>query len=1452
MEKTHDVIVVIDDTYTIQWCSPSAATLLGYAPEELRGLSAVELIHPDGPSWSQEELAGFDENEAVEVEALVKGKDGRPHWLAVTTYWIADPVGGGQLAVVMARDIDDEVRARDARDEASRLLRDSEFRYHLLVDSISDMVIVSHLDGSLEWISDSATSFTGWSPEELASMSLEDLIHDEDLPRVAATRERIARGERVAVEARMRRRAGPDLWTQVNAREIRDESGRRLRVTAWRDIDDEVRARAQLASVEQHYRLLVENSYDVVAIARTDGVMEWVSESVRTMLGWEPDDLIGHHTTDFVHPDDTSRVRDLGEGVRRGQRRSEEARLRRPDGEYVWARADVREVDDPTTGRRIRLAAFRDIDDEIRARTEKDASENRYRLLAENASDLVAVVTETGEITWIDGSVEVLTGYGPEELLGRSMFEFLEPESLARAMEVQPRIIQGERVTLEIRVRTKKGDARAIEATIRRVGLSDDGRHLRVVAWRDIDQAVRAREELATSEARYRLLAENVSDMVVQTDERGVVTWVSPSCQRMLDVRPEELVGSEFTSLVVLEDRVKVESLREFTKRGQSTSTHEVRLMRGNGSSMWVELVIHPLLDDGGGLTGRVDALRDIDAEVRARNSLAEIGRQLEFVAESSGEVSVVTDVEGVVRWVSPSLTRVTGWSGEDVIGHRPEEFLVDEDRARADVRFSLALLGEPVEDFVERLRLPSGSFMWVFVRVRSFRDVEGRVNAVAFTLRDHTEAAMTQRALFTISAAEAIMIRAKNEGELLGQMCQAAVDQGGYALAWYGRRVFDEAHTVEVVASSREHREYTEGVLISWGLESAGLGPTGRCLRSGETMVLRDFTADERFAPWRERALSHGLRASAVVPVRVDGEIDGCLTVYAREVGSFGSVEVSTLEDLAIEIGAGLTRLERERRLEEALRAQNLFVESIEQSDESIIITDLFGVVTYANSAAHHSLHRSSGTLVGQRVVDLWSDVEDDTAFAQLWATVTSGHRWSGTVTRRRSDGSRVEEEVHVSPIRDATGSPVAIAGVHRDVTRLHRFEFAASLGRHDQQALARVLENVRPSGDLETDVAELCRQATKLESVDVAAILVMDAQGTETVFHVAGLDSSQVPDHTTMTGLSDSPLVEMTRRGPWGADLRHPSDLVSPTMTEALGATGLAGVVFVPIRFDSRFLAVLGLGTRDPEYERWLEARLPVFEQLGHLIGSLIGPEARRREDESVYFTRVSEVLETHAFRPVFQPFVDLRTSDTVGYEALTRFDDGTRPDEMFDLAARVGLGPDLELACAQAAVDAFRGESTGAWLAVNLSPQAILEGCVPGLVAACDRELVVEITERARVDDYGAIRAAMAQSGGARLAIDDAGVEAASLQHIIELQPSVVKLDITLVRDIEKNTRRQAMVAGLCYFAAQSNVVIIAEGIEYAVEVATLLDVASTLPPGALLGQGYLLGRPGVLAT
>ena len=366
---------------------------------------------------------------------------------------------------------------------------------------------------------------------------------------------------------------------------------------------------------------------------------------------------------------------------------------------------------------------------------------------------------------------------------------------------------------------------------------------------------------------------------------------------------------------------------------------------------------------------------------------------------------------------------------------------------------------------------------------------------------------------------------------------------------------------------------------------------------------------------------------------------------------------------------------------------------------------------------------------------------------------------------------------------------------------------------------------------------VAELARGTDS----DFLSVLQLDKDGRllelATYNRAEGLKSGGAVLASTVS----RDLVARAHQGPWIEDLAQ----VDPTeRTEAFAAAGLTLVAGAPIFSGDELVGLLSIGLADAGRGKARAAHLLAAAiDYASVLGAVAGVSIADRRDVVATRTRLRQLLAAREFRPVFQPIVELERRRTVGYEALTRFDDGTPPDTRFAEAARVGLAVDFELGAIRAALELSTELPAGIFLTLNVSPEVLLrDGVRLGrLLQTVNRPVVLELTEHAPIADYGALRAEIAKLGDIQIAVDDAGAGFASMRHILELKPAYAKLDISLVRGIDGDPTRQAMAAGLEHFALRADCRLIAEGVETSEEADTLEGL------GIDLAQGYLFGRP-----
>lgn len=312
-----------------------------------------------------------------------------------------------------------------------------------------------------------------------------------------------------------------------------------------------------------------------------------------------------------------------------------------------------------------------------------------------------------------------------------------------------------------------------------------------------------------------------------------------------------------------------------------------------------------------------------------------------------------------------------------------------------------------------------------------------------------------------------------------------------------------------------------------------------------------------------------------------------------------------------------------------------------------------------------------------------------------------------------------------------------------------------------------------------------------------------------------------------------------------------------------EVCRQVGLRSMLVAPLLHAGEPIGVLKV--MSPYASAYRDTDVRTLERMSALIGSALGHAlkhdrlargeqpatdaeqgmGRRRGD---WEPRIRSLLANRRIRTVFQPVVRLGDRAVTGYEALSRFPAGAgTPDVWFSMAGEVGLGIALEIEALRSALGHLAAIPEPLRLSINLSPETLMAPVLEDALRPYDKSrLILEITEHSTVADYEAMgeRILALQHQGLEIAIDDAGAGFASLRHILQLMPDVIKLDISLTRRIDHDVRRQALVSAILSFADRTAARVVVEGVETAGELDALVAL------GVEFGQGYYLGRPGPL--
>ena len=621
--------------------------------------------------------------------------------------------------------------------------------FDFIAEQTHDVIVQLNLQGTLTYVSPSIGAL-GYAPESLIGTSGLDLFHPEDQPKIVATTLALISGQPFPTEnfeRRVRSADGRWVWVEGSPGLRRDSSGQPVEiVSVFRDIS--ARRAAHDALLEQSQ--LVEAAFEHSAIAKClidlEGRVLKINAAHRELSGFTEAELIAMGPSAFDYVEDYAPIATLHTPrLLAGEigSFSHVSRCRRADGAGQWVEFNVSLVRDPDNLPKYFVAEIRDLTEERAAKVALEESERRFRLIAENTSDVIVVSDLEGRFTYLSPSVRWL-GYEPEQLLGLSTDNHTHPDDLEALMRAFARLLsprnRGSKASERIRWRGRHGVTGEWHWIESSPGLIRDPVTGEPVSFidtlRDISEQVRQEEALVSAEAeaaaaagalreserRYRMIAENINDVVIHSDRHDVLVYASPSV-RQYGYEPDDLVGIHVDAFLHPSDLADVLNNRSQVDAGQNPSALEEKPHRyrlANGDWVWLQGSPRVLFGEDGENLGTLNVLRNV-TESRAQSELFEAAFTHAPVAMA------LTGLDGKFIRVNAASKRLLGYPEgappvlvSTELGH-PDE--VGADDARND-----QLVNGEIDQYQaeRRFRRADGSFIWVHISISLVRNADG------------------------------------------------------------------------------------------------------------------------------------------------------------------------------------------------------------------------------------------------------------------------------------------------------------------------------------------------------------------------------------------------------------------------------------------------------------------------------------------------------------------------------------------------------------------------------------------------------------------------------------------------------------------------------------------------------------------------------------------------------
>lgn len=520
VQNLSDIIFLISENYSINFCSPTIKRILGFEIEALQDVNYLELVHPDDIDTCQKILTGRESQRISNVRL----RHSKGDWINFEIH-INNLLDNPSINsyVINARDITERKLTEEA-------LQASEARLRSFVENASEILYSLSIDGLFLFVSPKWTELLGHNIRDVEGKYFEDFLHRDDVTKCRKFLKKVLNTglSQAGIEFRWRNRDGYYRWYTSSASLVTDNSKNTSHyIGIAHDITESLRSQEQLKTSEKKFRNVVEQLSDGLFLSDEAGkIIEW-NMSIATITGIPPENVLSRNIWDIYFQIITDQVK-TDKTYRKLRNRLQKSLK---TGDVKWANRFVnREYIAPDNTRKfIQFTIFplktekgymisgilRDITEREISELALRDSETRYRTLVEQSHDAIYIYWQD-KILFANKKGMEISGYSLKELLNMNMFDILHPDSANVIKQLQG--IDSSEIlpdTFDASLITKSGEQKFLEFAVTMINYK--GREALMGTARDITDRRKAeidlRKAMEEAEKANRAKSEFLANM---------------------------------------------------------------------------------------------------------------------------------------------------------------------------------------------------------------------------------------------------------------------------------------------------------------------------------------------------------------------------------------------------------------------------------------------------------------------------------------------------------------------------------------------------------------------------------------------------------------------------------------------------------------------------------------------------------------------------------------------------------------------------------------------------------------------------------------------------------------------------------------------------------------------------------------------------------------------------
>ncbi|MBL0311515.1 MAG: PAS domain S-box protein [Holophagaceae bacterium] len=1026
------------------------------------------------------------------------------------------------------------VRDISGRKHAEEILRESEDRYHDLVDNSQELITTNDLEGNILSVNETAIRITGYTRETLLKMNMADLVVPgmrHLFPEYLGTLQHHGKAHGIM---RVQTAIGETRFWEYDAT-VRTEGVATPIVRAMAmDITERKLAEETLRLNEDRYRDLVDNSHEVIATYDLDGNFLSVNEMAVRITGYPREALLKMNMVDLVLPGMRHLFPEFLRTFREAGKASGILQIQTAQGERRYWEYDCTLRTEGVAIPIVRAMAV-DITERRRAETVLRESEDRFRRIFEEGPMGIAMANlADGRFIRVNRAFCGMLGYTDEELKSLTFADVTHPDNLTQDREAVRQMQEGqiERYFTEKRYLKKNGEVVWATLALARI-LDADGKTYYSLA---MIQDITGRKQMDERLELFRTLVNQSHDAIEVLD---------PVTGRFLDVNEkgcldtgysrEEFLALNIYDLDPLVDQAAFAGAVEKLRNSGALIWEGVHL-RKDGSAFPVEVSLKLVRLDR---DYTVAVARNITERRRAEQSLLESHERFEMANRATFNVIWDWDLKAKTIWRNDNFEKLFGYSKEEVdpSTETSVSFLHPDDLKTVKASLDTALNGK-AEFWTDQYRClrKDGSYAMIEDRAIIVRDADGTAIRMLGAMQDVSERKQAEASLRLKSAA-------------LEAVANAVV-------------VTDKQGLIEWINDAFS-------VLTGFTLAEAIGKKPGDLLKSG--------IHDQGFyqAMW-DTILAGKAWRGEIIDRRKDGTLyteDMTITPLKDAHGEITNY-IAIKQDISERKQAELERQDSEARIREQASL-------LDEAHDAILVQDMDHQILYWNKGAERLYGWTSDEMASRSSLDLSAD--DLTAFHEAEKDLLTRGEWDGRIEQRRKDGGSFTIEGHWTLVRDARSQPRSILAINTDIS--DRVEAERDLHQYTErlEAMREIdagLLGARSTTELSQGAMAKFRNMLPFER---AAVVLFDPGFTEGTILAVDQDQPWLPLVGEVRPIGDFRDLKDLLSKPF-LDLPDLSAIHRSVNEDILFSQGFRNLTYIPMESEGTLLGFMALSAMTP----------------------------------------------------------------------------------------------------------------------------------------------------------------------------------------------------------------------------------------------------------------------------